>query len=148
MSDQITRKKKNRFPGQWCQMVIGDPLKSRWLSLVQSAGESAATDTKSCKRSSLSGLHSDGQPLEMRLSGDLGFFLFWVRPEIPQAELTPRRTAPVLVMSRDQEGSKLDQRGRTWVNSFKVQIFNSVLILSEAKGSSHFLFYPNQPSSL
>lgn len=43
----------------------------------------------------------DGKSLEMRISGDLGFFLFRVRPEIPQAELTSSRTSPQLATRGD-----------------------------------------------
>ena len=78
---------------------------------------------------------------------DLRFFLSWVRPEIPRAELTAGRTSSQLAVSGHWEGkaeaSETDRAGVGWTpGKFKH------LILSEAKGRSHFLFYPNQRGSL
>lgn len=53
---------------------------------------------------SLETADSNGKSLEMRLSGDPGFILFWVRPEIPQTELTSSRMSPQLTTSGNQEG--------------------------------------------
>lgn len=91
-----------------------------------------------------------GKSLGMGLPGDLGFFLFWVMPEISQVPLTSSSRSPQPATSgvRCGEWRLVRPKGRNWVNFFKVQTFNFVLISSRAKGSSRFLLYPSQLGNL